>query len=442
MGNSNMQTVATAEAGPLVEAQEVLDKARVFLRSVTDLAEKREILASEDIYAHGGMKLVARGARLSGGFYERLVAHKLLKPIEQTIRIADAPDASRIILLAHEEARRIPSLQPLLGDGLLERLQGLLSGVKIPEPLIIKIAVMQEDRPQLFRHSLLAATVSMVLGIRGNLEPDELHALALGSLLHDIGELYIDSGFFVSGRSLTLEERRHIYAHPITGFLMLREFPELPKGTAEAVLQHHERLDGAGYPNRVPAGKISRVSRYLAVAEVTASLIEKYGADRRIGMKFRMNIHKYDPQAVSMIYRLFKDTELEVEQGMDEQHLMARLRQIGRLFAEWDALLQACSSSDTKAIRPVVDRVDGLRLMVLEPGYDQYRLEDLMDVAGEADPEVCTEIMVLLDELTWHFGALCRGVEREQRVWGMRIPEAIEPGLEAWLSRVRLFVGA
>ena len=85
----------------------------------------------------------------------------------------------------------------------------------------------------------------MVLGIRSNLPQAELHALAMASAFHDLGELCIDQSFFAQGHHMTLEERRHLYVHPITGYLMLRDFTELPKGTAEAVLQHHERLDGS-----------------------------------------------------------------------------------------------------------------------------------------------------------------------------------------------------
>ena len=423
----------------LADAQQVLGDSTVFIRSVTELADKREVFASEDIFSRGKIKLVSRGVRLTGQFYERLVAHKLLKPIEQSIEIAGAPESSRIVALVLDEARKIPSLQ-LFGDGLIEQLGGLLSGVKIPEQLAVKISIMQEERPRLFAHSLLAAVISMVLGISGKLAPRELQTLVLSSLLHDIGELYIDPKLFDQQRCLSIDERQHVYAHPITGFLVLRECSTLPKGVAEAVLQHHERLDGSGYPYRLSAENISRISRYLAVAEVTSSLIEKHGADKRIGMKFRMNIKKYDPEAVTTIFRLLENCEIDVAEDFDESRLAARLGQLGRLFAEWDVLLASCSPAEVTGIRSIARRLDGLRMMVLEPGYDQHRLDDLMDIAGEMDPDVGIELMALQDELTWHFGALCRGVERDQRA-GVHIPEGIRSGFDAWLSHVREFVG-
>lgn len=165
-----------------------------------------------------------------------------------------------------------------------------------------------------------------------------------------------------------------------------------------------------GYPYRLISDNLSRVSRFLAVAEVAASLIENQ-ADKRIGIKFRMNIHKYDAQAVTIISGLFDHTKLSAGHPFDEQHSMGRLEQLGRLFAGWDELLKSCSQNDLKTIDTVLVRVNGLRMMVLEPGFDQCQLEDLLDTA-EADPDICTELTVLLDELTWQFKALCRGVER------------------------------
>lgn len=434
-----MQGPSTPEAEQLAEAQQLLGDSTVFIRAVTDLADKHEVLASEDIFSRNKIKLVSRGTRLAGGFYERLVTHKLLKPIEQSIAMADGQDLSRIVSLAHDEAKRIPSLQPLLDEGLIEQLGGLLSGVRIPEQLSMKIAVMQEERPQLFRHSLLATVIAMALGMRGKLAPRELQRLALSSLFHDMGELYIDPEFFDQQRRLSIDERHHVYAHPITGFLMLRECSGLPKGVAEAVLQHHERLDGAGYPYRLPAEKITQVSRYLAVAEVTASMIEKHGADKRIGIKFRMNIKKYDPQAVTIVSRLFEDCAIDGLEVLSEEQLVARLGQLGSLFADWDALLTSCSSSEVNELRSIVDRLDGLRMMVLEPGYDQYHLDDLLSISGDPNSDIAIELNALLDELTWHFDAVCRAVERDQRVLGRVIPERVSAGFEAWLSQVRRF---
>lgn len=418
----------------------MLDAPAPFLLALTTVADRRDVVASDDIYARGGIKLVNRGTALSGAFYERLTAHKLLKPIEQTVLIADAPDATQIIAMAHAAATQIPSLQPLLGGAMLARLGDLLAGALIPPELALKLAVMQEERPRLFKHSLIAAVVSMVLGIRGQLPSRDLQALALASICHDIGELYIDPDFFCPERRMSGEERRHLYVHPVTGFLMLRNFTELPEGTAQAVLQHHERLDGAGYPYRLRGEEISRLGRFLAVAEVTASLVENQGADRRIGIKFRLNANKYDREAVTLISGLFDVTAPLVTDAAEAQRLGQRLARLSALFFSWQRFYDDCTAEQRAAIAPIIDRVVGMRLMVLEPGFDQFHLEDILDLAGEGDADVALELAVLVDELTWHFDALLNAIDRERRVWGMEIPASIRAELDAWLLEVHTFV--
>lgn len=91
-------------------ATQIFCDSRLFVKEVTDLGNKREIIASEDIFASSGMKLVSKGSRLSSSFHDRLVAHKLLKPIEQSLSIDNPLDAKEIIALTHATARRIPSL--------------------------------------------------------------------------------------------------------------------------------------------------------------------------------------------------------------------------------------------------------------------------------------------------------------------------------------------
>ncbi len=422
-------------------AREAISESAPFIKAVTELADKREILASEDIYASNGMKLVSNGARLSGGFYDRLVAHKLLRPIEQSLSLADALDSVRLAALIHDQAGRVPSLSPVLGQpDLREQLFALFGDLNIPAALALKLSVMQEDRPKLFQHGLIAAMISTVLGIRAHLPREELQALALASVFHDVGELCIDPAILATEHHMTSEERRHLYVHPITGFLILRDFPDLPKGTANAVLQHHERLDGSGYPYRLPGEQITVISRYLAVSEVAASLLEKQGADKRINMKLRLNGKKYDVRAIALIGQLFSDAQPPSAQMPDEVQVMTRLAQVGIVFEGWIVLRKTLSSSNAEPLSFLVERVDGMRRMVIEIGFDPCRLGDALAMAGNDNPETGMELTVLLDELEWQFKALSREIERKQPEWHARLPAALKAGFDGWLEQLHQFV--
>lgn len=422
-------------------AQQLLEENTDFIKAVTDVAEQREVVASEDIYARNGTKLVSSGTRLTGKLYTRLIEHKLLKPIEQSLSMADTLDCASLIRLGYEEARRVPSLAPLLDQpDSLKHLQLVFDDLQIPAPLTLKLSVMQQDRPQLFQHGLITAIISTVLGIRGKLPRNDLQTLAVAGMFHDVGELCIDPAILRPEHRLTTEERRHLYTHPITGYLTLHEFTEIPQGTATAVLQHHERLDGSGYPYQLSGEQIGTVSRYLAVAEVAATLLARDGADKRINMKLRLNRKKHDAQAVTLVCQLFNDSKLPPAPPPEEVVMMTRLAQAGKLFEDWIVLRKTLTPADVSAAPFIVERVDGLRMMLLETGFNPCRLDDALTMTGSDDPEIVMEHTVLIDELQWQFRALSREVERKLFDREMKRPSGLNNGFDDWLTKMRQFV--
>ena len=412
-----------------------------FLRAVTQLADKREVVASEDVFSLSGIKLVSCGTKLTGKFYDRLVAHKLLKPIEQSLTLTDTLDAATLVKLAYEEARRIPSLALMLEQPeLLERLRCFFNQLEVPVPLALKLSVMQEERPKLFTHSLIVAMLCTVLGIRAALPIVDLQALALAGVFHDVGELCLDPALLATGHRVDSDERRYIHTHPITSFLMLRDFSEFPQSMAIAVLRHHERLDGSGYPYCLPGEQIDTVSRYLAVAEFAASLLERNGADNRINMKLRLNLKKFDAKAVGILCDLFSEVGAAAENLPDVAQLATRLAQVGKLFENWDSFRSTLSPAVIEDISYFDGRLEGLRMMVLEPGFDQYQLNVLLPEEGGDGSEIHQELAVLLDELSWQFQELTQALERKLVDRGWSLPVSRRTDFNLWMQQVHEFV--
>ena len=272
-------------------AHQVLEENSQFIKAVTQAADKREVIACENIYTNNGIKLVSAGTKLAGEFYDRLVAHKLLKPIEESLSLDDTLTPEKLIPIAEQMASQIASLAPLLEQSSFAKwLRKSLEGQNFPAPLSFKLTLMQEERPVLFQHSVVVLVLAVILGMRARLPSSKLRTLATAAVLHDIGELYIDPEIFAPDHQIDASERRYLFTHPITGYLMLRDFNELPAGAAAGICEHHERLDGTGYPYGLQGKQIGEIARHLAVAEFVASLLERNGADGRISMKLRLNL--------------------------------------------------------------------------------------------------------------------------------------------------------
>ena len=97
----------------------------------------------------------------------------------------------------------------------------------------------------------------------------------LGGLLHDLGEMYIDPRFGEADaeRTLDLTSYQQLVVHPHVGQLLLTQLTNYPPALARAVAEHHERLDGSGYPHRLQRDAVSPLGRLLATTEAALAVL-------------------------------------------------------------------------------------------------------------------------------------------------------------------------
>src|SRR3989304_2622297 len=103
------------------------------------------------------------------------------------------------------------------------------------------------------------------------LAEDIVERLYLNGLLHDIGKISIPTSILTKPGELAEEEWALIRAHTTQGYSILKD-ANLPWPVADAALQHHERLDGSGYPNGITGDKLSLEVSILAVCDVVEAM--------------------------------------------------------------------------------------------------------------------------------------------------------------------------
>jgi HD-GYP domain-containing protein (c-di-GMP phosphodiesterase class II) len=120
-----------------------------------------------------------------------------------------------------------------------------------------------------FTHLVNVSTLAILLALRLGIEaPDQLSRIGLGGLLHDIGKTRIDPAILNCAKRLTQVQINEIKRHPDYGIDMVVGRPGLSRDAMEMVTQHHERLDGSGYPMGLIGNEISTVARICAVVDV------------------------------------------------------------------------------------------------------------------------------------------------------------------------------
>jgi len=144
-----------------------------------------------------------------------------------------------------------------------------------------------------YAHSVNVCILSLVTGITLSYNDLKLNELGIGALLHDIGKTKISKEILNKPDDLTEAEYKEIQKHSRYGFDILRQYPEISLLSAHIAFQHHERLDGTGYPRQLSGNDIHEYAKIVAVADVYDSLM----ADRPYRPSYTVN------QALSILKR-------------------------------------------------------------------------------------------------------------------------------------------
>lgn len=152
-------------------------------------------------------------------------------------------------------------------------------------------------------HSVNVCVFSIVLGVRLGMSGEPLRQLAVGALLHDVGKFLISYTVINKQGDLTMDEYRLYCTHVDEGAQFARTQSVLPSHTAEIIAQHHEHLDGSGYPLGLAGKEISILSQLVTVADSYEALIT--GTPKRVGksQKETMEILRKDAEEKQAINR-------------------------------------------------------------------------------------------------------------------------------------------
>ncbi len=117
-------------------------------------------------------------------------------------------------------------------------------------------------------HALNVCIMSSIIGREMGLNAEELHMLGLGALFHDMGKRMLPMKVKFHATGITMEpDPESIKLHPEKGKELMEKFKDFPRPSVEIILQHHERLDGSGYPRGLTEDQISLFAQIVMVAD-------------------------------------------------------------------------------------------------------------------------------------------------------------------------------
>ena len=249
------------------------------LATILEASETRSIIASSDIFDINGMKLWARNQPVSADLQRKLMDRALRKPLETCLIAEDGVSADGI----QRALKRLIDTEGVLSPLLRPHADALLKGaatLRLHPVVQLLLSAVETARPAAFAHALDAMAVAgSLMHARGGDTHLVGQAMTAG-LLHDVGEMYIapEYGEADAAATLDVDSYRQLVVHPHVGQLLLSQLTDYPRDVVRAVAEHHERLDGSGYPHLLVGDKISGLGRLLAATEEALSALRLPGA--------------------------------------------------------------------------------------------------------------------------------------------------------------------
>lgn len=387
------------------------------LAAIVEAGASGVVVVSEPIVDERGVELWPRGQPVSGELAERLRQRRLRQPLETSL-VAHGGVSPALLrraatdFLATDHAIVRASrrwAQPLLGQ---------IAELELQPVAQLLLSTLRATRAPAFDHAVRAMLLAGAMLARQGADADELRLGLLGGLLHDLGELYLDPVHLDRSTPLTAQGHKHLAAHPRIGEMLLSGLTAYPKPLAAAVGQHHERLDGSGYPGRSAGSAVSRLGRVLAVAEAAVGVLSAPDVPcARASFALRAVPGEFDPAWIGLITAAVEPAAAACDEGDQGD---AGLDDGGDMQSRLDALdarigmaqVLAQGMLDDAALSTAVHLAAARAVHLLErlrAGWNSIGLWSAAEAGADAGGEVAREVRMARQELRFRL----RSIERE-----------------------------
>lgn len=385
-----------------------------------------KIKAHEDVYSETGLKLISKNVTISDELYDKLMQHKLLKPLDLSISVGGSLTPDTLQQDFDELLRSDPLMTAILEYSREEKkLTAILKNIKFPDSIAGKLTVMRTSDPDLYRHSLSTSLLAAYAGMACRFSEKESIVLATAGLLHDIGMLHIDPTIPTKTTRLDMALLNQISAHPIIAFMILQNFDEFKPLITAAVVEHHERIDGSGYPHQLPVEKQSPYGRVMAIVEVISSIYSKTGSLRLALTVIRTRMEHFDPGYLAdIVYALLP---LQIDEVLQDTftlqtNIKRKLIILHEAMKSWQQPFLMVNDKDAVkspasliTMRLEQIKISMIRCGLTNPYLDKENINDLnitnmLENNFGNEPKYLAELSTLVDDHIYQLIELVREV--------------------------------
>ncbi len=404
------------------------------LATILEASETKSIIASRDIFDISGVKLWARDQPVSSALQRKLMDRQLKNPLESCLLAEDGVTPLALLRAAEALVEADTPLAALLRPH-AKQVVDQVPYLPLHSVVQLLLTAGQASRPESFDHAVQAMMLAgaLMAGHGGNTA--ELRLAMLAALVHDLGELYIDPAFGEADadRTLDFQSYQQLVVHPHVGQLIVTQLTNYPGAVARAVGEHHERLDGTGYPHALRRDAVSPLGRLLAVTEAALAVLR---GERpwlaRMSVALRVVPGEFDLAWVGQVAEAARSAP-SLHAVLSSEDVQDRLNRLDRGLqeAQHGAVLLAQKAQSTQ-LKDTLELAQYL-LGRLRAGWNASGLWSA-EAALEQDP---AEIEAVEDELFFRL----RSIERAVMLRAGRLPPADGAALEQLCAGLRAVGG-
>lgn len=275
--------------------------------------EVQDVVATDDICNAQGQILVKKGSRIDPQMVDKITRFKLLKPLEHSVVIENELDSAALIECFSVFLKSNPSTA-LLAERFTDpaELKSLCEHFCQFSLLRQKLTVLSLLMPNVFEQAMFCAWLGTILTKQLPSKMIDSRDFFLAALCHDIGMVHIDGAILDKPGTLTLEEWKQIQSHPIIGFNIVKETANISSTVGKAILEHHENLDGTGYPRGRLGSMLGHEGQLLNLLDSVNAIFTKHFKPHNRSMRqlipvVQMNQHSRFGLATKYLIMLLRE---------------------------------------------------------------------------------------------------------------------------------------
>ena len=384
-----------------------------YCKNLIEVNKSHSVVTNQPIYNEQGMLLLAADSELSEKRADILLQHKLMKPLEECVGIASSFSAKQLYEFLNKFSANIGGLIAVTDCENYQKTLRQMCLFYESFPLLKQnLTVLAHRAPRIYYQGLFSAAAGLAIAIQLKLSKAELQTVFIAGLFHDIGFLYLAPELSQKTHDFTNDEWKALQAHPIIAQRFLNLIPNLPKEIGDAIANHHERIDGTGYPFHVFGDKLPMVSQIIAATDniiFNHARYKDYGVHAHsmllTALKLSDNIYfesVYDAAMVLFKYAPSPTTHLIEAPSADE--LLTRQKMLRRQFENAKFLSQKLmilpAGPMTRSVSAVMGRlgIAVVRSGILQQEQEEWLSKTTQEQAAE-DGLSLVEVSVMQDQI-------------------------------------------